>query len=122
MKTSDDDIKKALQYNMQRIEDDAFAKNVVARHLADKKITKISPFLNFLPMIIGLSNVILSIGFVFLIRQNNEWINGIGITENHGLIILATSIIYLMHKLLEDVTAPSIAGIKAQVITNRQKP
>lgn len=108
MKTNDDNIKKALQYNIQRIEDDSFTNSIIAKHLADKKIIKIRPFINFLPMIIGLSTVILSIGFVLLIRQNNDWIEGIGFTENHGLIILATSIIFLLYNILEEFTAPNM--------------
>ncbi|MFA5752888.1 MAG: hypothetical protein WC128_05670 [Bacteroidales bacterium] len=106
MKTNDDYIKKALQQNIQRIDDDSFTNSIVAKHLAEKKIIKIRPFINFLPMIIGLSTVILSIGFILLIRQNIDWIEGIGFTENHGLIILSTSIIFLFYKLLEELTAP----------------
>ena len=58
-------------------------------------------------MIIGLSSVFLNIGLVVLIRQNNNWINEIGITENHGLIILTLSLIFLIYKLIEEFTAPN---------------
>lgn len=105
MKTNDDDIKKALQQNIQRIDDDSFTNSIVAKHLANKKIIKNRAFINFLPMIIGLSTVILSIGFVLLIQQNNDLIKEIGFTENHALITLATSIIFSFLKFLEEFTA-----------------
>ncbi len=107
MKTNDDDIKKALQSNIQRIHDDSFTNRIVAKHLADKNIFKNNAFINFLPMIIGLSTMILSIGFILLIRQNNNWITEIGLTEKHGLLILVISIIFLIYKMLEEFTAPN---------------
>lgn len=107
MKTNDDDIKKALQYKIQRIDDDSFTNNIVAKHLADRKIINNNTFINFLPMIIGLSTIILSVGFVLLVRQNNDTIKEIGFTENHGFIILTTSIIFLIYKILEEFTAPN---------------
>lgn len=107
MKTNDDYIKKAFQQNMQRIEDDSFTNSIVTKHLADNKIIRTSAFINFLPMIIGLSTVILSIGLVVLSKQNSDWINEIGFTENHGLIILTISIIFLIYKLMEEFTAPN---------------
>ena len=107
MKTIDNDIKIVLQNNIQRIDDNSFTDRILAKHLADKKIIKNSVFMNFLPMIIGLSTVILSIGLVVLIRQNNAWIHDIGFTENHGLIILTISIIFLIYKLIEEFTAPN---------------
>ncbi len=107
MKANDDDIKKALQNNIQRINDDSFTKSVVGKHLADQEIIKYSYFENFLPMIIGLSIIIISIGFVLLMKQNNNWITEIGLTENQGLIILAISIIFSIYKLMEEFTAPN---------------
>jgi|LSQX01.1.fsa_nt_gb predicted neutral ceramidase superfamily lipid hydrolase len=107
MKTIDDDIKKVLQDNIQRINDNSFTDRILTKHLADKKSIKNSVFMNFLPMIIGLSTLILGIGLVALIRQNNDWINEIGFTENHGLIILTISIIFLIYKLIEEFTAPN---------------
>jgi uncharacterized Tic20 family protein len=58
-------------------------------------------------MVIGLSIVILSIGLVALIRQNNEWISEIGFTETHGLITLTISIIFLIYKLMDEISAPN---------------
>lgn len=107
MKANDDYIKKAFHQKMQRIEDDSFTNNIVTKHLADKKIIRTSTFINFLPMIIGLSIVLLSIGFVFFLRLNSALIKDIGLTENHGLIILTLSIIFLIYKWIEEITAPN---------------
>ena len=96
MKINDDDIKKALQHNIQCIEDNSFTNIIVEKHLADKKKIKNSSFINFLPMVMGLSTVFLSIGLVVFIKQNNDWINEIGFTENHGLLVLVISVIYIL--------------------------
>lgn len=106
MKTNDDNIKRALKNNIQRIDDDSFTNSIVAKYLAADKKSESSTFINFLPMIIGLTSIILSIGFVFLVRLNNDWINEIGFTEYHGLIILGISIIFLIFKLMEEMVAP----------------
>lgn len=107
MKANDDYIKKVFQQNLQRIEDDSFTNSIVTKHLANKKIIRTSAFINFLPMIIGLSTVILSIGLVALVRQNNDWIREIGFTETHGLIVFAISFIFLIYKLMDEITAPN---------------
>lgn len=107
MNTSDNDIKKALQDNLERIEDNAFTSKIVASHLGNKKVLMNRTFTNFLSMIIGLSIVSLSIGLVLLIRLNPTWIENIGLTENHGLIILTLGIIFLIYKLMEEITAPN---------------
>lgn len=107
MKVKDEQIKKALQNNIQRIDDDSFTNNIVTSYLASKRTTQRSTFVNFLPMIIGLSILIVNVGLVVLIRQNNVWFNKIGITETHGLIFLTISIIFLIFKLMDDITAPN---------------
>ena len=107
MKAKDEKIKKALQNNIQQIDDDSFTSNIVASHLVNKRIIKNSTFVNFLPMIIGLSSVFLNIGLVVLIRQNNNWINEIGVTESHGLIILTISITFLIYKLMDEIAVPN---------------
>jgi len=115
MKARNDKIKKALQNNLQRIDDDWFTKSIVEKHLAEKRIIINSPFMNFLPMIIGLSIMIISVGLVLLARQKNDWVKEIGFTENHGLIILVLSIIFLIHKLLEEFTAPNNSSYPMRV-------
>jgi hypothetical protein len=102
MKANDNIIKKALQSRQQRIEDDSFSKRIVEIHLVKKQIIKNRPFVNFKSLIIGLSSVILSAGFVLIIRQNNDWIKEIGLTENHGLLILILSFMFLINKWIEE--------------------
>ena len=108
MKTNNEKIKNALQNNLQRIDDDSFTNNIVASHLTNKRIVKSNFFVNFLSMVIGLSIVILSIGLVALVRQNNDWISEIGFTETHGLILLTTSLIFVIYKLMDEITAPTV--------------
>jgi hypothetical protein len=106
MKTKDELIKKTLQSNVQRIDDKSFTYGIVENHLVKKQIVKYRPFINFFSLILGLSAVILCIGLVFLIKQNNEWIKEIGLTENHGLVILMLSFIFLIYKWVDEFTAP----------------
>lgn len=107
MQEINDNIKSALQSKIQRIEDDSFTKRIVDTHLAKKQDIKYRPFFDFLSLIIGLSSLLSSIGFVFILRQNQGWINEIGITEQHGLILIVASIVFLIYKLIEEFTAPN---------------
>jgi len=107
MKAKDNDIKKALQENMPCIDDSLFTKNIVNKHLAEKKVFKNSTFTNFLPLIIGLSTMILSIGLILFIRQNNSWAFEMELTENHGLLLFMMSFILLLFKWAEGNTAPN---------------
>ena len=102
MKTNEDFIKKTLEENIQRINDDSFTERIVEGHLAKKQNVKYRPFFFFMSIIIGMCSVILSIGFVLLIRQNNDWIKEIGLTEDHGLLILVLSFIFLIYKWIEE--------------------
>lgn len=107
MKENNDNLKKILQSKMLRINDDSFTDRIVKIHLAKKQEVKSRPFINFMSLIIGLSAVIVSIGLVILLRQNNEWINEIGLNEQHGLILFVLSIMFLIYKWIEEFTAPS---------------
>ncbi len=106
MKTKDEIIKNTLKSNVQRINDNSFTKKIVETHLTKKQIVKVRPFLNFMSLIIGISILIISIGLVFLIRQNFDWITEFDLTENHGLIIITLSIVFLIYKWIEEITAP----------------
>ena len=107
MNTRDNHIKKALQGNLMLIEDDSFTDKIVAEHLANKNSLGNRTFVNFLPLIIGLSIVIVSVGFMLLLRINQPWIKDSGLSESHGLIILTLSIIFLIYKWMEEITAPN---------------
>jgi predicted neutral ceramidase superfamily lipid hydrolase len=107
MQEVNDNIKKALQYKIQRIDDDSFTRRIVDTHLAKKQVVRRRPFINFLSFVIGLSSLLFSIGLVILIRLNYDLINGLGITEQHGLILASISIIFLIYKLIEEFTPTS---------------
>ncbi len=51
--------------------------------------------------------VLISIGFVLIQRLDKELVIETGLTENHGLILLVLSIIFLLYKWIEELTAPS---------------
>lgn len=103
MKTNDDFIKNALKKNVQRIDDNSFTERIVQTHLAKKQIVLQRPFVNFMSLIIGLSAVVLSFGIVLLIRYNGDWIQKIGLTEQHGLLILALSFVFLIYNWMEEL-------------------
>lgn len=117
MKTKDEIIKRALKSNIQQIDDQSFTIGIVENYLVKRQIVKHRPFINFFSLIIGLSAVIISIGLVLLIKQNNDWIREIGLTENHGLIILTLSFIFLIYKWVEEFTAPNSESV--YVVHNR---
>jgi predicted neutral ceramidase superfamily lipid hydrolase len=105
MKEFDDIIKNALLKNMQRINDDSFTENIIKDHLSKKTKIKYKPFLNFVSLIIGLSFVFISIGFILLIRNNFLNVETIELNEQHGLILFALSFVFLIYKWLEDYIA-----------------
>ena len=107
MQENNFDIQKALQSNMQGIDDDSFTERIVNIHLSKKQAVKPRPFINFKSLIIGLSAVLISIGFVLMQILDKEWYKETGLTESHGLILLVLSIIFLLYKWIEDLTAPT---------------
>jgi len=106
MQGINDNIKKALQSRMQQIDDNSFTKKIVDLHLANKQEIICRPFVNFLSLIIGLSSLLFNIGLVLFLKQNYKWINEIGLTEQHGLLLIAISIIFLIYKFIEEYTTP----------------
>ncbi len=107
MKTHDDLIKRALRANLQQIDDALFTNKIIENHLSKKQSTLVKPFVNFMSLIIGLCVMITGIAIVVLIRQNPGWLNDIGITESHGLLIVSISFIFLIYKWVEEFTAPN---------------
>ncbi len=106
MQGINDNIKTALKSRMQQFDDNSFTKKIVDLHLANKQEITCRPFINFLSLIIGLSSLFVNIGLVVTLKQDYSWINGIGITEQHGLLLIAISIIFLIYKFIEEFTAP----------------
>lgn len=106
MKRQDDFIKKNLQSHMQRIDDDSFTDKIIEMHLAKKQNIRYKPFINFLSLIIGVSSVIICIGLILLIRENITAFEKIKLNEDHGLILLSVSLIFLIYKWLEGLLHP----------------
>ena len=106
MKRQDDFIKKNLQSHMQRIDDDSFTDKIIEMHLAKKQNIRYKPFINFLSLIIGVSSVIICIGLILLIRENITVFEKIKLNEDHGLILLSVSLIFLIYKWLEGLLHP----------------
>lgn len=104
MNEIDKKIKKTFQLRSEKIEDKIFTQNIINTILENRRSANIRPFLNFLPIIIGLSSFIFSIGIVVLVLQNYEWLNEFGVTLHHGIIISIISLIFLLHKLMDEVT------------------
>jgi hypothetical protein len=95
-------IKKALQLKVQQIDDISFTKEIIEIHL-NKEKNKPTPFLNFLSIIIGLSFLVFSVGIVFLIQQDYEWIAKLGLTLHHGIIFFIISLIFVIHKFFDEI-------------------
>ncbi len=103
MQVNDDIIKKTLRKNLQQIDDDSFTRDIVKTHLEKKAFTAPKPFVNFSSLIVGLSLFIASLGLVFLIRYNGEWIHETGLTEHHGVLIVTISLLFLVYTWLEGI-------------------
>lgn len=110
MQEIDKNIKSALQAKVQQIDDDSFTEKIVVAHLAKKQDIKYKPFFNFLSLIIGLTSILLSIGLVLLLKQNQSWFSDVGMAEQHGLILILLSVIYLMYKFMEEFTTINIVN------------
>jgi len=102
METNDDLIKKSLQGGLQQIDDHFFTARIVEAHLAKKRIAHVKPFYNFMPILVGLSLVMISLGFILLIRQNDPWMMETGFTLKHGLISFVLAFIFLIYKWIDD--------------------
>ncbi len=61
--------------------------------------------MNFMSLIIGLSAFIASFGFVLLISYHGDWVRKTGLTEQHGLLILAISFVFFVYNWMEEFIA-----------------
>lgn len=108
MKDKDDNIRKALESKLTKLNDESFTEDIIKFHLISRKTKTKKPFFSFMSLIVGLSAVIMSIGFVILLKLNNQFLGEIGFTERHGIITFSLSLIYIVYKLIDDFTAPNI--------------
>ena len=102
MKNIDYKIKQSLQSKLQPIDDNSFTKNIINIHLAKKPIVKYSLFGNFLPLIIGMYFLLISIGLVFALEQGYQWIKVTGINIEEGLLLVLISMIFLLFKIVDE--------------------
>jgi hypothetical protein len=103
MKAFDDQIRKALQKNMLRIDDESFTERIIKDHLSGKVVIQSKPFINFKSLVIGISLVIVSIGLIWFIGNTNLKFGTTVLNELHGLIIFSISILFLIFKWLEEL-------------------
>jgi uncharacterized membrane protein len=102
MSEIDDNIKRVLQSKIKQIDDDSFTKRIVDTYLENKQVVKFRPFANFLPFVIGLSFLFVSLGLVFVLEQNYNWINQISISLEEGFILVVISIVFLIYILIDE--------------------
>ena len=114
MKDFDDAIKQTLQSKIQRIDDDSFTKRIVDIHLVNKQAVEYKPFANFLSIVIGLSSLIISLGLVYVLKQNYDWLNGIDINVDDGLILVLISIMFLAFKLADEISGKFYKSLARQ--------
>jgi len=101
MKEFDNEIKKHLDANMSKIEDDSFTSKLVARHLLSRKEKESKSQFNFEALLFWIVAILISITLLVL-TANNE----IGIFEiqiKHCLILISISLTGLVYKWLETI-------------------
>jgi|WetSurMetagenome_2_1015567.scaffolds.fasta_scaffold96566_2 hypothetical protein len=103
MEESDQIIKELLKKNMHKIEDDSFTGRIVKMHISKQQSPVYKPFLNFRSLIIGISFVIINIGFILLTRTNSLSVD-FEFNEQYALILLIISLIFLISTWFEDFT------------------
>ncbi|MDD4032289.1 MAG: hypothetical protein PHS48_03480 [Bacteroidales bacterium] len=92
-----------MQRGLQKIDDHSFTAQIVESHLAKKRMAHHTrPFYNFMPIIVGLSLVLISLGFILLIKHNDPWMMEANFTLKHGLISFVLSFIFLIHNCIDD--------------------
>jgi hypothetical protein len=106
MEKSDKLIKDLLKKNMQKIEDVSFTEKIINMHLSKQQKPIYKPFLNFGSLIIGISCVIISIGFIIITRTDIFSLDDFVFNEQYGLILLIIALIFLIYNWIENFIAP----------------
>jgi hypothetical protein len=102
MEKSDKLIKDLLKMNMQKIEDVSFTEKIINLHLSRQQKPTYKPFLNFGSLIIGISSVIISIGFIIITRTAIFSFDCFVFNEQYGLILLIVALIFLISNWIEN--------------------
>lgn len=103
MKQQNEIIKEVLQSKMEKLDDEQFTDRVVNLHLQSKKKSEKRISFDFNSLILGLISIIISLGLGMLISLDID----IGLTMQHVIILFSLSVIYLIFKLLNEITAPN---------------
>jgi len=106
MKKTEKILGDLLRKNMHKIEDESFTENIITLHLLKQKKSVPKPFPDLILLIIGISAVLISIGLILSIRINIEIFKGFTFTEQHGLILLIISLIFLISTWLDSFITP----------------
>ena len=106
MKETDEQIKDALNISLTKLDDESFTKRIIDIHLSKQKSIIRKSFFNFPTIVIGLSSVIISIGLSYMISLNNKLvIFDFTFSEQHGVILLLTSLLFVTYKWATDFLA-----------------
>ncbi|KPK82760.1 MAG: hypothetical protein AMS27_14100 [Bacteroides sp. SM23_62_1] len=102
MKKQNDIIKGILQSKMYKL-DEEFTGKTVKQHLANKE-AKVKPVtFDSISIIVGIISTIISLGLGMLI--NTELIHGL--TMQHVIILFSVSVIFVIFRLLNEITTPN---------------
>jgi heme/copper-type cytochrome/quinol oxidase subunit 2 len=105
MKGQNEIIKEILQSKMEKLDDEQFTDRIVNLHLQKKWKSEKRVSFDFISLILGLISTIVSLVLGMLISFNLD----IGLTLEHVIILFSISVIYLIYKLLNEITTPNIA-------------
>lgn len=105
MKEFDNEIKRHIEADMNKIEDESFTSKIVTRHLLTRKELVRKTYFNFEALIFWVVAILISIALLTLTVNNK-----IGFSEiqvNHCLILISLTLTALIYKWLEKVTVPN---------------
>lgn len=106
MKKTERILGDLLRKNMHKIEDESFTERIIALHLSKQNRFVSKPFPNFNLLIIGISSVIISIGLILSLKIKIAIFEGFTFTEQHGLILLLISLIFLISTWIDSFITP----------------
>ena len=99
MKEFDNEIKKYVKANMNKIEDDTFTSRIVARHLLTRKESESKKYFNFEALIFWTVLVLISIALLILTLNHDTSFYEIQV--KHCLILMSLTLTALIYKWLE---------------------
>ena len=104
MKQKDKMLREVLQLNMEKLDDVSFTNKIVDLHLKVKEEKVIKPAFDFISLIFGLISALICIGLALLLSSDVT----IGLSSQNIMILFLVSIIYLIYRLLNEITTPNV--------------